>query len=370
MEENKKKFGWGPKMRLTAGVLVFALLLSLGVNAAVGIRISAENAQEAATNYLAENTEYVQSGRWVRVGDKLLNLAEPVTLEEFYRKAGIQIGEADYLGAYHSILKCMELFAGGDKDLQMDLQMKKGCLEVLLNMDEEALISLDEALRLRPEESDAYLVKAQIQTRQGDSGALAQTLTAYLEQKPEDREIRELLAQTMFVLEDYTGAAAQYERLLEELPPEEDPTLNEYLYAMTSIQIGEYATAENYLRRARERDGTLEGVDYYIGMCQMAQENYKDAEASMTAAIEKNSMLQLSQYSRGVCRLMNEQPYETAAADLKQAAGYEGEDVDPNVTEQAQKLLEELAAAEAQVRKDAAMEAGGQKIQITSKAEK
>ncbi|MEA4933570.1 MAG: tetratricopeptide repeat protein [Lawsonibacter sp.] len=360
MNETKvpKKFHQKPRVRITAGILVAALLLSLGANAAVGIRIQPGDQTKAATNYLVDHTKYVIEGRLKRLQEKVRALQEPTKVEDYYRLAGTQIAQEDYTGALSSMEQCLSIYSGGDDALYLDLLMKRGCLLVLLGQDDEALQALDQALEQDQEQADAYLVKAQIYAQREETEPLALALEAYLELKPEDSQIRALLAQAMFTAEDYKGATEQYQEILNTAPPDADLTETAYLYGLTSIQLGNFSTAEKSLKQALAKDNTLEGIYYYIGVCQMSRGDYAGAVSNMTASIQQNSLLQLSHYTRGVCRLMTEDyDYEVAVEDLQKAADYKGTDADQTVTQQAKDFLAELATAQEEADRLAAEEA-------------
>ena len=338
--EKKKRFHTPLWFRITAGIVAFAILVSLVANAAVAVRIELGDDPEAAVSYLVGNTGYVNAGVVERLEDKVQTLSEPVTLEDYYRLAGTQIAQEDYQGALQSIEQCIQLEDGTDQALHIDLLMKKGCLLVMLGRDADALIPLDLVLGEVPGYADALLVKAQIYAQQQDMGALIPTLEAYLETNTHDHEIRKLLAQTMFSVENYTGARDQYRKLLELSAPEEDMTQIRYLHGLACVQTGDMQEAEESFLIALEKDASLDGIHYYIGVCQMSREAYAEAVDNLTVAVDSGSLIQLSRYSRGVCGLMIEgYDLELAVEDIVFAAEYDQPDADPAVTQQAADLL-------------------------------
>ncbi len=329
-------------IRIIAGVLAASLLLGLSANGFVRVRIQEGEQSEAATNYLVENTDYVSKGTQERLKEKLQTLTSPSVLEDYYRMAGTQIAEENYPDALESIEACMELDPKLDPALTQDLLMKQGCLLVLLEQYDRALTVLDEVSVLSPEYGEVYLVKAQIYAQRNQADLLAETLGAYLALVPGDAQIRLVLAQTWFSLERFQEAKEQYRILLEEDTPEERSQI-QYLYALTEIQLGGFAEAEENLTAAGTQNPELEGLYYYLGVCQMAREAYQEAAENLTRSIESGSMAQLSYYSRGVCGLVLED-YDVMLAleDLQKAADYAGADVDPSISQQATTLLEQL----------------------------
>ena len=333
-------------VRITACVLSLALIVSLGVNALVAVKIQTAQAHEAATNYLVENTEYVSAELLERLGEKLRTLPEPMNIEDYYRLAGTQIAEEKYEEALFSIEKCIELFDDNQTDeLWIDLLMKKGCLEVLTQRFDKAEGTLNAVLQADPEQKEVYLILAQIHAGYDDLDLLEEDLNNYLAKAKDDLQIRALLAQTLFAKEEYEAAGEQYLLILESQAEGVDMAEMNYLYALTGIQLENYQIAKEHMEAAIQLDESKLDAYYYLGICNMAQEEYEKAVESFTKAIDGNSMMQLSYYSRGVCGLMIEEyDYQKALDDLKQTEVYNGADLDPEISAQAADLLAELEA--------------------------
>ncbi|MBE5760400.1 MAG: tetratricopeptide repeat protein [Clostridiales bacterium] len=334
-------------VRITACVLSLALIVSLGVNALVAVKIQTAQAHEAATNYLVENTEYVSAELLERLGEKLRTLPEPMNIEDYYRLAGTQIAEEKYEEALFSIEKCIELFDDNQTDeLWIDILMKKGCLEVLTQRFDKAEGTLNAVLQADPEQKEVYLILAQIHAGYDDLDLLEEDLNNYLAKAKDDLQIRALLAQTLFAKEEYEAAGEQYLLILDSQGEGVDMAEMNYLYALTGIQLENYQIAKEHMETAIQLDESKLDAYYYLGICNMAQEEYEKAVESFTKAIDGNSMMQLSYYSRGVCGLMIEEyDYQKALDDLKQTEVYNGADLDPEISAQAADLLAELEAA-------------------------
>ena len=340
----KDRFYKKPWVRIIALILAISMVFSIWANGAIQVRIQkSEEEMDAATNYLVDNTDYINEGDLKRLQEKLLAYQKATELEDYYRLAGTQIAEEAYEEALVSIDKCIELYPGGDEDLYVDLVLKRACLLVLLVREDEALTTLDEVLQYRPDHADAYLIKAQIYAERNDLEPLAEVLDSYLKYKPEEYSIRMVYAQTLFELQRFEEAIAEYQYLLED----ESGNLGKgelwYLLGLTHLQLSHYNESEFALQQAKILNAELDGLDYYIGICQMSRDAYRDAITSFTRAIAAGSMLQHSYYSRGVCRLMLEEDNSDAAMeDLQAASSYAGADADPNVKYQADDLLAQL----------------------------
>lgn len=331
--------------RATAFLLAVILVFSIWANGAIQIRIQARSEQDAAGQYLIDNTAYVQSGDLGRLEEKVQTYFQPTTLEDYYRLAGTQIGAGEYEAALTSVDTCLSLYAGDNEALYMDLLLKRGCLHVLLEQYEQAVEALEQVLLKDPEQADAYLVLAQIYSETGNYQGLIPVLGEYLKLKPEDSDIRAVLAQVLFQIGEYQLAIEEYDRLtqVEELAESLHQIL--FLEALAYIQLADYSAAKDLLLSIPNDGERIPGRDYYMGICYLSEEDYEAGEVQFTAALEAGEMIQLSSYSRAVCRIMKEDfDYKEALADLQTAIAYSEADRDPAITEQAQGLLNTILA--------------------------
>ena len=329
--------------RTTAFLLALIMVFSIWANGAIQIRIQPRSDQDAAGQYLIDNTDYVQSGDLGRLEEKVQTYFTPTTLEDYYSLAGTQIGAGEYEAALASVDTCLEMYPGDNETLYMDLLLKRGCLHVLLGQYEEAVAALEQVLLKDPEQADAYLVLAQIYSETGNYQGLILVLGEYLKLKPQDGDIRALLAQMLFELGEYQLAIKEYEQLrqLESMTESANQIL--FLEALAYIQMADYVTAKQILLTIMDTEEKVAGADYYLGVCYLSEEDYNSAEPRFTASLEAGDMVQLSAYSRAVCRLMKtEFDYDGAMADLEAAIAYAEPDVDPAITEQAQGLLDTI----------------------------
>ncbi len=339
IKETVIKFYHKTSFRVIAGILVVAMVATMFLQSATLVAISrSDNMSDAAVNYLAENTEYVNKNRPQRVGEYLKTLGNKDTLEDYYRLASTQIAREEYNDALENIEKCISLYNNEGPELYEDLLLKRGCLQVMIGDYDAALKSLDLALARDPAAADIYLVKAQIHAQRQNMGALAQCLTEYLKLVPGDSSIRALLAQAQFTKGDYEAAAQQYAEILDKEPNAEV----EYLYGLNAVKDSDFATGEASLTSAIAKDDSFDGIYYYRGVCRMSLGNYPAAIEDLTVSIEKEDMLQASYYTRGVCLLMEKQ-YEKGLTDVKYAANRNDNE---EITKQAQLLMAELEAAQ------------------------
>jgi len=317
IKEKVTKLYYRKSMRVIAGVTIVIFFVTMVLHSVTMVTIApSEDKTEAAVNYLAENTEYVHKNRVERAADYLQTLGQEETLEDYYTLAAMQIAREEYAPALESIEKCIALYNNEGKDLYLDLLFKRGCLLVMLGRYDEALKSLDLALAEDPGLADVYLIKAQIYAERQDMEALADCLTAYLHMRPEDNQIRALLAQVQFAEGDYEGAAEQYEEIMQKDPSAEI----EYLYGLNAVRNYDFAAGEAALSSAIAKDDSFDGVYYYRGVCRMSLGDYGGAIEDLTVSIEREDMVHASYYTRGICLLMNNE-YEKGLADIQYAAG-------------------------------------------------
>lgn len=326
--------------RMTAFLLAAIMVFSIWAGGAIQIRIKARSEQDAAGQYLINNTDYVQSGELGRLEEKVQTYFEPTTLEDFYRLAGTQIGAGEYEAALASVKACLDLYPGDDEELFLDLLLKQGCLHVLLGQYEKAVTALEQVLLAQPEHADAYLVLAQIYSETGNYQGLVPVLGEYLKLQPQDSEIRLVLAQVYFQTGQYQLAIDEYEQLKKTEGLTESLDQIHLLQAMAYIQLTDYAAAKDLLLRIPNTEIRIPGREYYLGICYLSEEDYEAGEIHFTASLEAEEMIQLSSYSRAVCRLMKKDfDYDGALADLEAAVAYSQEDLDPEIAKQAQDLL-------------------------------
>ena len=114
-----------PWIRAIAFLLAVIMVFSIWASSAVQVKIQPKNQQDAAGQYLVDNTGFVQSDDFGRLEEKVQSYFAPRTLEDYYRLAGTQIGAGEYAFALDSIEHCIELYSGGDDVLYIDLLLKK-----------------------------------------------------------------------------------------------------------------------------------------------------------------------------------------------------------------------------------------------------
>jgi len=293
----------------------------------------------AALRYLSENTDYVGESIPRKIVEYIRTRQEPSALSDYYSLAGVQIAQEDFADALYSIEQCIALYNDEGVDLLVDLWLKKGCLHMMLGQLDDALAALEKVLELNEGIAEAYLVQAQIFVELDDTGRLIKSLEAYLALRPDDEEVRALLASMLIEKKDYEGMGAYVEAYV----PEEPTVETEFLKGLLAIQDGDYAGAIESLNSALSIDDEYEGIRYYRGVSRLALQDYEGAIEDFSASIEHGAMVQSSHYNRGIARILAD-IYEPGLEDIVSASQM---DEDMGIREQAEQFLAEVDKAEA-----------------------
>ncbi|MBQ6602402.1 MAG: tetratricopeptide repeat protein [Eubacterium sp.] len=116
----------------------------------------------------------------------------------------------------------------------------------------------------------------------------------------------------------------------------------EFWTGLSYLAQNKYKGAYAHLTQAKEKNEDYPDINYYLGVCLLAQEDYETAVGCFSFSIERGEQVTSSFYNRAVCFLklgLDDQ----AKADLESGVAL-GDD--PELTEQAQLVLDSLAAEE------------------------
>ena len=183
-----------------------------------------------------------------------------------------------------------------------DLLLKRGCLDVMEGNNDMALLSLDAAIEVEPELSDAYLVRAQIYAQQADTQNAIENLEKYIE-LTQDTSMYETVAQLLEVSGDPAAAQAAYDKYVAGAGSEvEEAGFQTGLYKMEN---GDFEEAVKEFEAYADNETYGAGAMYNIGICQMNLGKYADAVSSFTSCVEKEGNYDGVYYNRGVCYLLD-----------------------------------------------------------------
>lgn len=116
------------------------------------------------------------------------------------------------------------------------------------------------------------------------------------------------------------------------------PALVYQRMGMAALYLKDYETALAFVEKAQEEDPTLEGNDYYRGICLLSLQRMEEAVTAFTCSIEEGYLIQFCYYNRGVCHV-SLQEYEQAQQDME-ATLKSGDD--PELTAAAKDIQKQL----------------------------
>ncbi len=328
-------------VRILSGILVVTVVSTYCATAAINVTLAA-NTDNAATNYLADNTEYINESKAQRLLSQIKTLQKPTDLDSYYRLASTKIAKEKYDEAMPYIEKCIELCKEDEEQsIYLSLLTKKGCLLTLLDRDEEAIEVLNEVIEKDSKQSDAYLVLAQICYEYNNFEGLVFSLENYLKLVPEDSTTRMTYAQILYTQGYILDAKENYEKVVNAEAAKEEQAEAKHYLSLIHLQNREFEEAYTYLKDLEQEKEVYKDIDCNMGLCQMSLGNYDEAIKYYTRSIENEYALQYSYYTRGICELTKDNAdVSKALADLQYAADYAGDDKDEETSTLAKEMLD------------------------------
>lgn len=241
---------------------------------------------------LAEETETVAVDATVAALDNQ-------KLDASYTLALNAIVAEDYEAAKEYISIC---FAYCDRQsnptIFADLLLKRGCIDMIEEKEDMALLNLDAALRVDPNLADAYLVKTQIYANAGEVDQAITCLEKYIDLS-KDTNLYETVAKLQEAKGDIEAASAAYNKFVEGGGAEaEEAGFQNGVYMM---QAGKYADAITAFEAYAENETYGAGAMYNIGVCKMNSGDFEGAVEAFTACENKGGTFEGLYYNRGVC---------------------------------------------------------------------
>lgn len=138
-----------------------------------------------------------------------------------------------------------------------------------------ALTELDQAARLHPGWEMAAIMRAQILAADAPENAISE-LKAFVSSHPQANEARLALARLLVSMKRYADAKPELVNLMKYAGDNAEVTV---VVGLLSMQAGEYADAEHYLKRALEsKFKDPDQLYIYLGQVAAAQKKFTDAE--------------------------------------------------------------------------------------------
>ena len=266
-------------------------------------------------------------------------------LDTNYALALAYIGREDYDKAMEYLDACLQFCdENSAPEIYADVHLKIGCVYTIRQEYDKALAELDEALRVKPDLSEAYLVKTQIHSDLGEYESAAAALQQYIDLTGDESlyevkaEIYSAVGNVDKALESYKVYAeagsespveAAYKTAIydmekekyEEAIKEFDKCLSDETYGPSStyntgvcyMRLNDYEKALDFLTRVKDQD--FDGLNYNIGVCSMLLDKTDEAIEAFTASIEKESFATDALYNRAICYVSN-QDFAKAIVDF------------------------------------------------------
>ena len=220
-------------------------------------------------------------------------------------------------------------------DIYADLYVKKGWILANQHDYENGLTALDEALRVDPELSNAYLVKSAIFSETGEDEKADETYEKYLElQQVEGTAKIFLSATTKMNAERYAEAAEEFVTILDDaeygsasaynagtcylkikeyekaaevfetiLNDAEYGNISAYSAGTCYMEMTEYEKALAYFAKYPESEPQPDDLQYNIAFCSMKLNKLDEAIESFTVSIETEPYKAAAHYWRGLTAL-------------------------------------------------------------------
>ena len=338
--QQKRRWRWSWWTRAVAALLAFAMTFSLFLTNAVQIKLG-NDGQSASTDVLDETTDYVQKSAASRAGDVIATLVtSPKTLQDYYRNASIQIGQAKYADALASIKACISLAGDAERSVKDELWLKCGALETLTGAYDDALVSFTN-ISVGSYRGEQLLIKAQIFDAKKDTEGVCAMLHEYVRLYPEEWDTRMTLAASYAQMEQYDSAIKQYDAIIDAgadsggtaymqratarmMAGDYTASIQDFLAAknagysdpsaclaqcaLASYLLKDYKAVLGYGARAvalGSKNFTFETLYYYMGLSQLNLGSYTEAAGLLTKAIDLGITMDDAYYYRGACYMVN-----------------------------------------------------------------
>lgn len=276
--------------------------------------------------------------------------AEGVTYDEQklntnYELSLAYIGREDYDKAMDHLNACLQYCDENSAPaIYADVHLKIACVYTIRTEYEKALAELDEATRVQPDLSEAYLVKTQVYSDLGDYENAAAAIQKYIDLTGDNSlyevkaEIYNAVGNVDKALESYKVFAesgsenpieASYKTAIYNMEMQKYPEAiaefekcrNDKTYGPSSIyNIGVcYMRSEDYEKALENfelvQDQEFDGVHYNTGVCRMVLNKAEEAIASFSTSIEKESFVSDALYNRAIC-YVSTQKFAEAIVDF------------------------------------------------------
>ena len=225
-------------------------------------------------------------------------------LDAVYTLAINAINKEDYVAA-RKYLNISFVYCDPQTNPAMyaDLLLKSACIDVIEGNHDIALMELDAALAIQPDLADAYLVRTQIYTADGDFTNATANLEKYID-LTQDSSMYETVAQLHEANGNMEAAQEAYDKYT--AAAGEDNREAGFQAGLYRMENGKYEEAVEAFRAYADDETFGAGAQYNIGVCKMNMGDYAGAIEAFSACEEKGGTFAGLYYNRGICYLVTE----------------------------------------------------------------
>ena len=277
----RKNSRYGFWIRLTAFVLVIAILLNFLTGVDFSLLRYKGTDQMVAAQYLMDSTSYLGQNRLQRL-KSLLTSVDSFSLN--LQAADIAIGKTEYESAAKFLNKAIPLCQ--DETQKAELFNRLGCVYMLSEEPEQAQQVFDSSIAMNPLEPAPYLLRAQLRYQSGDAAGSVQDAAAYLKYGGNDEELLLTAASICELGGDLDSAEEAMTRKLGGAQDDSDQAAVYVERGRIRYLMGREADAVTDINRARKLDvSTLTGVHYAIvALCEYNAGDYANGREDFLKA--------------------------------------------------------------------------------------
>lgn len=281
MQQSPKSGRYGLWIRLTAAVLVVALLLGMVTNVDFSLLRYKGTDQMTAAQYLMDTTPYLGESRLQRL--KAL-LTDVDSFSIHLQAAEIAIAKTDYDRAAKFLNKCIPL--SPDDVQKAELYNRLGCVYMLGEDPTQAYQAFDDSIACNPGEATPYILRAQLRYQNEDVLGATQDAGTYLELGGNDSQMLSTAASICELGGDLEGALEAMDRMVLAATSDEEKALAYVERGRVQYLMGREKEAAADIRKAKTLDtSVLTGTHYaIIGLCEYNAEDYANGQKDFLMA--------------------------------------------------------------------------------------
>jgi len=261
---------------------------------------------------------------------------DPQKLDANYALALAYIGREDYDKAMEFLNACLQYCdENSAPEVYADVHLKIACVYTIRGDYEKAITELNEALRVKPDLSEAYLVMTQVYSNLGKYEEAADALQKYIDLTG-DKSLYEVKAEIYNAVGNADKALECYKIYAESgSGSQQEATYKTAIYNMENgkyedaikgfsslaadktfgpssrynigvcyMRLENYAKALDFLKNLKDQE--FDGLYYNIGVCSMLLNITDDAIEAFTVSVEKESFVADALYNRAICYVSQE----------------------------------------------------------------